>query len=318
MRISGGDTRLVAAGPEERKRAAAWLDVFSQEDLTRYLSILLDLYRDLQHSPQPRFRLEIGLLKLVHAGRLRPLEEVLAKWNPGGAEADAGGCPPSSGGSSRGAQALAGEVVPQARAESAPQAVAQRAAAAGAGSVQANAPRPAVVLEGPSTPESDPDDGGGPALNKASGEQKPAADGEEPDLRARLTAALQAQGDEPLADAIEHGRLEASDGALLIRTLADYRAVLDLSLRVVAETASRILGRPTRVTLGDNLDATEAPSRAAEEALADPKRPPASTSAPPGESEAAQRALADPEIQKIQQLFAGQIREVRNLRGYAS
>ncbi len=75
MKVSGTDTRLVAAGEGERRRAAEALENFSREDLTRYVQLLLDLYRDLQHAPQPRFRTEIGLLKLVYAGQLRPIEE---------------------------------------------------------------------------------------------------------------------------------------------------------------------------------------------------------------------------------------------------
>ncbi len=48
---------------------------FREEDLTRYLKLTLDLFRDLQSSLQPRLHLEMGLLRLVHAGRLQPIEE---------------------------------------------------------------------------------------------------------------------------------------------------------------------------------------------------------------------------------------------------
>jgi DNA polymerase-3 subunit gamma/tau len=51
---------------------------FSEEDLTRYLQLSLDLFRDLQFSLQPRFHLEIGLLKMIQAGKLIPIEEALA------------------------------------------------------------------------------------------------------------------------------------------------------------------------------------------------------------------------------------------------
>jgi DNA polymerase-3 subunit gamma/tau len=51
---------------------------FSEEDLTRYLQLALDLFRELQFSLQPRFHLEIGLLKMVQAGKLIPIEEALA------------------------------------------------------------------------------------------------------------------------------------------------------------------------------------------------------------------------------------------------
>src|SRR5208282_5049264 len=49
-------------------------------DLTRYLQLSLDLFRDLQFSLQPRFHLELGLVRLVQAGRLLPIEQALADF----------------------------------------------------------------------------------------------------------------------------------------------------------------------------------------------------------------------------------------------
>src|SRR5215813_21160 len=47
-RISGADTRLVAASPAQRARMAEIAGGFSEEDLTRYLSLSLELFKDLQ------------------------------------------------------------------------------------------------------------------------------------------------------------------------------------------------------------------------------------------------------------------------------
>src|SRR5271154_3072830 len=77
-RISGADSRLVTASPSERAEMARIAATFSEEDLTRYLQLALDLFRDLQFSLQPRFHLEIGLLKMVQASKLQPIEEALA------------------------------------------------------------------------------------------------------------------------------------------------------------------------------------------------------------------------------------------------
>jgi DNA polymerase III subunit gamma/tau len=77
-KIAGSDTRLIAASANERSRFAEISASFSEEDLTRYLQLSLDLFKDLQFSLQPRFHLEIGLLKLVQAGRLTSIEEALA------------------------------------------------------------------------------------------------------------------------------------------------------------------------------------------------------------------------------------------------
>jgi DNA polymerase-3 subunit gamma/tau len=77
-KISGVDSRLVTASPSERARMATIAAEFTEEDLMRYLQLSLDLFRDLQFSLQPRFHLEMGLLKMVQAGKLVEIEEALA------------------------------------------------------------------------------------------------------------------------------------------------------------------------------------------------------------------------------------------------
>jgi len=77
-RMAGENTRLIAASARDRGELAQLAQKFSEEDLTRYLQLALDLYRDLQFSLQPRFHLEVGLLRMVHAGRLEPIEKALA------------------------------------------------------------------------------------------------------------------------------------------------------------------------------------------------------------------------------------------------
>jgi len=77
-KVAGTGTRLIAASPAEQERLAATAAQFSEEDLTRYLQLTLDLFKDLQFSLQPRLHLEIGLMKLVHVGRLQSIEEALA------------------------------------------------------------------------------------------------------------------------------------------------------------------------------------------------------------------------------------------------
>ncbi len=77
-KIAGRETRLIAASPDERERLAGAAVEFSEEDLTRYLHLTLELYGDLQRSLQPRLHMELGLLRLVNAGRLLPIEEALA------------------------------------------------------------------------------------------------------------------------------------------------------------------------------------------------------------------------------------------------
>src|SRR6202035_1438297 len=64
---------------DERPRLAEQSAQFSEEDLTRFFNILLATDEDLRRKPDTRLHLELGLLKLVNAQRLAPLEEVLAE-----------------------------------------------------------------------------------------------------------------------------------------------------------------------------------------------------------------------------------------------
>jgi DNA polymerase-3 subunit gamma/tau len=73
----GKPTRLISAGDVEQRHLREIAAKFSEEDLTRWLQLAIDIYGQLQYSLQPRLHLELGLLRLVHAGRLKPIEEAL-------------------------------------------------------------------------------------------------------------------------------------------------------------------------------------------------------------------------------------------------
>jgi DNA polymerase-3 subunit gamma/tau len=94
VRIAGGFTKLVAASPPEQERMAKVAAQFSEDDLTRDLKLSLDIFRDLQSSLQPRLHLEMGLLRLILAGRLQPIEEALASLGGAGAAPAAPKAPP--------------------------------------------------------------------------------------------------------------------------------------------------------------------------------------------------------------------------------
>src|SRR5689334_8277734 len=83
-KVAGANTKLIAASGPEQERLAQIAAGFSEEDLTRYLQLTLDLFKDLQSALQPRLHLEIGLLRLIQAGRLVPIEEALANLSGGG------------------------------------------------------------------------------------------------------------------------------------------------------------------------------------------------------------------------------------------
>jgi DNA polymerase-3 subunit gamma/tau len=77
-KIAGKDSSLLQISSEERERVervAAW---FGEEDLTRHLQIMLRTHGELGYKQEQRFHLELGLLKMAHAQRLLPIEQLLS------------------------------------------------------------------------------------------------------------------------------------------------------------------------------------------------------------------------------------------------
>jgi DNA polymerase-3 subunit gamma/tau len=70
---------LLQISPEERSRSARSAALFTEEELSRFLSILLRTFDDLGYRQEPRFHLELGVLKLVHLQRLLPVEDLLSQ-----------------------------------------------------------------------------------------------------------------------------------------------------------------------------------------------------------------------------------------------
>jgi DNA polymerase-3 subunit gamma/tau len=79
VRVAGSDSPMVAASADERPRLERQAALFSEEDLTRFFQLLLSTQTDLRRDPDPRIHLEMGMLRIVNAARLVPLEELLAE-----------------------------------------------------------------------------------------------------------------------------------------------------------------------------------------------------------------------------------------------
>jgi len=90
-RVCGADSDLLAATPDQRPGLAKAAALFSEEDLTRYFQILLQTDDSLRRAMDPRVHLEMGLLRLVNAARLAPLEELLAEAKSVGGGNSGGG-----------------------------------------------------------------------------------------------------------------------------------------------------------------------------------------------------------------------------------
>ncbi len=77
-RIGGEQTELLQISADERARAARTALLFTEEELTRNLQIVLRTFDDLNYRQEQRLHLELGVLKLIHAQRLLPIEELLS------------------------------------------------------------------------------------------------------------------------------------------------------------------------------------------------------------------------------------------------
>jgi DNA polymerase-3 subunit gamma/tau len=218
-RVAGADTRLVAASAAQREKLAAIAGGFSEEDLTRYLQLSLDLFKDLQYSLQPRFHLEIGLVRLVQAGRLLPIEQALAGLGP---------AVPTAAPAPRMAPPPAAAPSPSAPREMAP-------------------PRPSpfeldrAKKAGTRPPE--PQSSGANALAPAA-EAPPMKAG---DPRQRLHAYLHERGNAHLADAVENASIAVAGGDLNVMAPKSY--ALYFKDPGFDDAIREVFGRPLRLKL---------------------------------------------------------------------
>ena len=82
-KVCGADSELIAATSDQRPALAEAAGHFSEEDLTRFFQILLQTDDDLRRKPDARVHLEMGMLRLINAARLAPLEELLTEIKTG-------------------------------------------------------------------------------------------------------------------------------------------------------------------------------------------------------------------------------------------
>src|ERR1017187_9402527 len=302
-RIAGAGTRLVAASAAERQKLLETASQFSEEDLARYLQLALDLFRDLQSSLQPRFHLEIGLVRLVQAGRLLPIEQALAELS--------GASPPKPVPSTRSAGGLAGVQAggPPHRTGPSPFELdrAQKAARLVAPAVLPPVIVPVVALEPaprqPAPQQPAPQQPAPPpvaervravegvAVEGTKARSAPVAEAPAGDWRQTLHTALMDLGMPFTADAVENSRVVEVNGELQITTTKAYKLALreeDLR-KAVSQSSPRAMR--IKVIVGE-------PGEAAAPMVAP---------AAQNEGEATRRALANPEVQRFQEVFDGKI-----------
>ena len=137
-KLGGESTELLQISADERARVARTAMLFAEEDLTRFLQIMLRSFDEMNYRQEPRFHLELGLLKLVHTQRLIPLEQLMSQLPGGGAIAQRSSPPPP--------RAASPAVAPTASAPSrpaAPRSVASSEGARGGSVASSTPPQPA-------------------------------------------------------------------------------------------------------------------------------------------------------------------------------
>jgi DNA polymerase-3 subunit gamma/tau len=94
-KIAGKDSSLLQVSTEERERVERVAALFGEEDLTRHLQIMLRTHGELGYKQEQRFHLELGLLKMSHAQRLLPIEQLLSEVSASSSSAASSGTPRS-------------------------------------------------------------------------------------------------------------------------------------------------------------------------------------------------------------------------------
>ncbi|HKV05739.1 MAG TPA: DNA polymerase III subunit gamma/tau [Candidatus Acidoferrales bacterium] len=292
-RVCGANSDLIAAPAEERARLAEQAAHFDEEDLTRFFSILLATDDDLRRKPDPRLHLELGLLKLINARRLAPLEELLAELQSEAREAPRTAAKPPA--------------TPQ-RGMLAGKSVSPSSSAAGAAAQMAPDPAPSRALANPNPPAADAPEATTAFSRPATAAPIPAspprivsraAEGSPNGLASAQVDAIKAalQNQKFLWSMVEHAtRWEIEAGELRLffptesRSLAEMLQARDPMERL-STVLNQVVGRPLRVCV--KLDVA---ARAAEMGRS---------------SELRSRFEEDPIVRAMLEKFGGRISKVK-------
>jgi DNA polymerase III subunit gamma/tau len=271
-KVAGRDSSLLQISSDERSRVTRVAQLFSEEDLARHLQIMLRTHSELGYRQEQRFHLELGLLKMAHAQRLLPLEQLLSDAAgqvgaspraqvsaPGRStveprratsEGSTGARPnyvsPFAADSARKGTPkaeVAGDTMPSAG----PRLVSSTATSPSV-VMGATAPAPAVIAEPELTSQPEATDSGPETPQVAS-----ATDSSDrtASLRDAVITAIANTGQRMLASMIESGEWRLDGNEIVIKVAASA-TVIDMSFsneakRLIIAAASGVLGRPARL-----------------------------------------------------------------------
>ena len=306
-KVAGKDSALLQISSDERARVARIADLFSEEDLARHLQIMLRTHGELGYKQEQRFHLELGLLKMAHAQRLLPIEQLLTEV--AGAAGTAGPRPASrpsviSDARVSSAAPARGNFVSPFAADSARKSSSKSELSAESGPTAgprnvANMGAPAPVIMGSAVPEHEDRRGPAVALQESAPEVTPPSIDR---VRNSVLNALGEAGQPMLVSMLEIGEW-AIEGSDVVVRLAVSAAVIDMSVsadskRLAIAAASGVMGRPVKLKVLPGGTAQAAPAR------------PASASNGSGRG----RAEQDPIVRRMQEKFGAEIRTIIDQR----
>ena len=302
-KIAGKDSALLQISSDERARVARIAELFTEEDLARHLQIMLRTHGELGYRQEQRFHLELGLLKMAHAQRLLPIEQLLSEVAAGGpVPARGGGKPVSTPASPSELRWLdkpgsrSSSVSPFA-ADSARKGTPKAESSSGTIASSAN-----VVIMGSAAPaveELSPEPDPRPsARSEARAEAKLEAN-----AGSLRDAVLNALGDRQMLVSILENAKWRLEGNALIAKAAASNTMIEMSFtadarRIASAAASGLAGRPIKMLVEPDGAPQAAPS--------------AGRSASNGSARS--RAEEDPIVQRMQEKFGAEIRTVIDYR----
>ena len=327
-KLGGEQTELLQISGDERARAARTALLFTEEELTRNLQIVLRTFDDLNYRQEQRFHLELGLLKLIHAQRLLPLEQLLSGTASGAIRGSApapsaratSASPAHTAQAASTAAAAAPSLSPFSNTSGAWNAGPRMESSARPTASMSNVsemPRPAASAKLDLAPEPQPIRAATPfpaAASTAAGfaetitegslakapqtESTPTTDS----LRQAVVSALAAAGHASASQLLGAGAWTLDGAGLRIEVAAMGKKMLSLTVNAAAEKIIRqelqMLGAPTRFLIvpGAANGATTA------------------TISAPLAGSVQEAALAHPLVQRAKEIFKAEVRSVVDLR----
>jgi DNA polymerase-3 subunit gamma/tau len=314
-KLGGQNTELLQTSADERARALRTAQLFNEEELTRAWQIVLRTFDDLNYKQEQRFHLELGLLKLIHAQRLLPVEELLSGVAQG-RTVSSSSTPARSGSSSAASTSAAARTAPSAPAAPSISPFASTTPTPTARvnnvvSISQPATQPAAQLTAAYAEDQTPTDGSlarAPEIAADTATPAPPADPANLDsIRDAIAQALEAAGHATAATLLGNGRW-TQDGSNLRIEVAARKTMIGLTFNAEAEKIIRkhlqSIAAPTRFMIlpGEGLTNTSAAAGSA------------SANLPPRGS-IQETALSHPLVLQAQSIFNAEVRGVLDLRG---